>query len=141
VTARDEVQILLKPTTVAPRRDPKRRSRLVDEHTRRQGDPVAGGGSRNPIMTAYRQEALACAAALADGPKRPRDLRSGMPNAYKILRRNVYGWFVSLERGIYALTPAGHEALKRWPQHPAGVEADGQRASASSSPIGVLAEA
>ena len=67
-------------------------------------------------MTAYRQEALACAAALVDGPRRPRDLRADMPNAYKILRRNVYGWFICLERGVYGLTSAGREALLRWPQ-------------------------
>ena len=64
-----EVQILLSPTALAPRRDPRRRSRLIEEHRRRQGDPAVGGGSRKPIMTAYRQEALSCAAALADGPE------------------------------------------------------------------------
>jgi len=31
----------------------------------RQGDPAEGGGSRVPIMTAYRQQALACAYARA----------------------------------------------------------------------------
>ena len=110
------VQILLSPTALAPRRDPRRRSRLIDEHRRRQGDPVAGGGSRKPIMTAYRQEALSCAAALAENRKRPRDLKSACPNAPKILRRNVYGWFARIDRGVYSLTDAGREALKRWPQ-------------------------
>jgi hypothetical protein len=109
-----EVQILLSPMAPAPRRDPRRRSRLVEEHRRRQGDPVAGGGSRKPIMTAYRQEALACAAALADGPKRPRDLKPEMPNAPKILLSNVYGWFERVDRGVYGLTDVGREALKRW---------------------------
>jgi hypothetical protein len=111
-----DVQILLSPTALAPRRDPRRRSRLIEEHRRRQGDPVAGGGSRKPIMTAYRQEALSCAAALAENPKRPRDLKSACPNAPKILRRNVYGWFDRIDRGVYDLTDAGREALKRWPQ-------------------------
>jgi hypothetical protein len=133
VTQRDEVEILLSPAAQMPRRDPKRRSRLVDEHKRRQGDPVAGGGSRNPIMTAYRQEALACAAALVDGPRRPRDLRADMPNAYKILRRNVYGWFICLERGVYGLTPVGHEALLRWPQTSQSKGSD--RAAATIVPV------
>jgi hypothetical protein len=101
---------------LAPRRDPRRRSRLIEEHRRRQGDPVAGGGSRRPIMTAYRQEALSCAAGLAGGPKRPRDLKAARPNAPKILRNNVYGWFVRVDRGVYDLTDAGRDALKRWPQ-------------------------
>jgi hypothetical protein len=55
------------------RKNPGRRSRLVEEHRRRRGDPVEGGGSRTPIMTTCRQRALACVAALAQGPRRPRD--------------------------------------------------------------------
>ncbi|CAN5291023.1 DUF2161 domain-containing phosphodiesterase [soil metagenome] len=114
VSATGDVQVILSPVAPSPRRDPRRRSRLVDEHRRRQGDPAAGGGSRVPIMTAYRQEALACAAAMVDGPKRPRDLRPQMPNALKILRRNVYGWFVRAEHGVYDITAAGRAALDRW---------------------------
>jgi hypothetical protein len=110
------VEILVSPAASMPRRDPRRRSLLVEEHRRRQGDPVAGGGSRAPIMTAYRQQALACASALAQGPQRPRDLKRVMPDAPAILLRNVYGWFCRIERGVYGLTDAGHAALKRWPQ-------------------------
>jgi hypothetical protein len=117
VSANGQVHVLLSPTAFAPRRDPRRRSKLIDEHRRRQGDPVAGGGSRAPIMTAYRQEALACAAALTHGPKRPRDLKPAMPNAPKILLHNVYDWFVRIDRGVYDLTALGREALQRWPQH------------------------
>ncbi len=67
-------------------------------------------------MTAYRQQALACAAALVDGPKRPRDLKAAAPDAPKILQGNVYAWFERVERGWYALTAAGRAALERWPQ-------------------------
>jgi hypothetical protein len=93
----------------------RKRSRLIEEHRKRLGDPTAGGGSRQPIMTAYRQQALACASALAGGPQRMRDLRQSVPDAPKILQGNVYGWFVREERGIYGLTPAGRGALTRWP--------------------------
>ena len=48
----------------------KRRSRIVSEHRRRQGDPAAGGSTRQPVMTAYRQQALACAAVLSKAPAR-----------------------------------------------------------------------
>ena len=106
------VDVLLSPTALAPRRDPRRRSRLIDEHNRRRGDPAVGGGSRRPIMTAYRQEALACAAALAGGPKRPRDLKSASQRAQTILHRNVYGWFVRTDRGVYELTAAGQAAIE-----------------------------
>lgn len=117
VTDRGDVEVIVKPTAV-PRRDPKKRSRLVSEHRRRIGDPAIGGSTRAPIMTAYRQQALACAAAMSDGPQRVRDLRRNVPDAGKILLHNVYGWFDRTERGIYALTDAGHAALKRWPQQP-----------------------
>jgi hypothetical protein len=116
VASAGEVHLLVSPAAPAPRKDPKRRSRLVEEHRRRIGDPVAGGGSRAPIMTAYRQRALACAAALAEGPRRPRDLKPAVPDAPKILLGNVYGWFAPVERGVYRLTEAGREALARWPQ-------------------------
>ncbi|MGA0562301.1 DUF2161 domain-containing phosphodiesterase [Ancylobacter sp. VNQ12] len=116
VSPAGEVTILVSPVSPMPRKDPRRRSRLVEEHRRRVGDPAVGGGSRAPIMTAYRQQALACAAAMAAGSMRPRDLRPVAPDAGKILLANVYGWFARAERGVYALTPAGHEALARWPQ-------------------------
>lgn len=115
VGADDQVHCLLSPTALMPRRDPRRRSRLLDEHRRRQGDPVPGGGSRAPIMTAYRQQALVCARALVAGPRRPRDLAASVPKAAAILHRNVYGWFERTAHGVYALTPAGHDALARWP--------------------------
>jgi hypothetical protein len=116
VTSTGDVEVIVQPATTAPRRNPKKRSRLISEHRRRKGDPAMGGSTRAPIMTAYRQQALACAAALSDGPRRVKDLRADMPDAGKILLHNVYGWFDRAERGIYVLTDAGHAALKRWPQ-------------------------
>ena len=115
VGPRGRVDILVEPAPWRPRRNARRRSRLVEEHRRRRGDPVAGGGTRAPIMTAYRQQALACAAALDQGPRRPRELKAEVPEAPKILRHNVYGWFARIERGVYALTDSGRAALLRWP--------------------------
>jgi hypothetical protein len=130
VTGRGEVEVLVKPPTAAPRRDAKKRSRLVVEHQRRIGDPATGGSTRAPIMTAYRQQALACASALAGGPQRVRDLRKQVPDAGKILLHNVYGWFDRAERGVYMLTDAGRAALKRWPQY--AVKSAGVAEAASS---------
>ena len=53
VTNSGDVEVLVKPPTTAPRRNPRKRSRLVAEHQRRKGDPVLGGSTRAPIMTAY----------------------------------------------------------------------------------------
>lgn len=109
------VDVIVSPVSPMPRKNLRKRSRLVDEHRRRKGDPATGGMTRAPIMTAYRQQALACAAALQNGPLRPRDLKTITPAATNILRGNVYGWFERVERGIYGLTVAGAEALVRWP--------------------------
>ena len=128
VTSRGEVEVLVKPPTTAPRRNPKMRSRLLREHQRRIGDPAMGGSTRAPIMTAYRQQALACASALSRSPQRVRDLRAQVPNAGKILLRNVYGWFDRTERGVYGLTEAGRAALKRWPQYAIDSKAVGETA-------------
>lgn len=89
-------------------------ARHLAEHRRRRGDPAIGGSTRRPIMTAYRQQALACAAAMAQTPARPRDLKHAMPDAPKILLRNVYGWFTRVERGLYALSDSGRAALVQW---------------------------
>jgi hypothetical protein len=99
VSTTGNVEVIVEPVPWRPRRDPKRRSRIVEEHRKRRGDPAIGGSTRRPIMTAYRQQALDCAKALAAAPSRPRDLKATMPDAAKILQRNVYGWFERIDRG------------------------------------------
>ncbi|MGE4047786.1 MAG: DUF2161 family putative PD-(D/E)XK-type phosphodiesterase [Acetobacteraceae bacterium] len=115
VSAAGQVEVLAEPGPYRPRPDLPRRRRLLREHAARVGDPAVGGSTRQPLMTAYRQQALACAAALRSGPMRPRDLRPVAPEAGSILLRNVYGWFARVERGIYRLTAQGEAALLRWP--------------------------
>lgn len=109
-----EVRVLVSASSPLPRKNAKRRSRLVSEHTRRRGDPARGGSTKVPIMTAYRQQALACAVALAAGPLRPRDLKATAPTAGRILLANHYGWFEKIDKGIYGLTQAGRDALEHW---------------------------
>lgn len=108
---------------VEPRLDPgpherrvvkKKRERLLREFARRVGDPTVGGSTRQPVMTAYRQDALRLARLLGeDSPRRVRDLRmaTGVERAGTILLRDVYGWFERVERGVYGLTPNGQQAL------------------------------
>jgi hypothetical protein len=113
--ARNCVEVLGEPGPYRPRSNRRRRARLLSEHARRRGDPSPGGSARQPVMTAYRQRALACAAMLRAGSSRPRDLRAVAPDAGQILLRNVYGWFERAERGVYRLTELGEAALRRWP--------------------------
>jgi hypothetical protein len=106
------VEVIVAPFAATPRRDPRRRSRLLDEHRRRVGDPNTGGGNRQPIMTAYRQDCLVCARAMLAGPCTPKELKALVTRAPAILRRNVYGWFVREARGVYGLTELGRTAAE-----------------------------
>lgn len=108
------VEVLAEPGPYRPRSDRRRRARLLSEHMRRRGDPSPGGSTRQPVITAYRQRALACAAMLQAGPCRPRDLRVAASDAGRILVRNVYGWFERPAPGMYRLTGVGEAALQRW---------------------------
>ncbi len=111
VFATGRVEMLVEPVPWKPRANAKRRSRIVEEHRKRRGDPATGGSTRRPIMTAYRQQALLCAALLGLANARPRDLKPHAPDAAKILQTNVYGWFERVERGVYGLSPSGRAAL------------------------------
>jgi hypothetical protein len=112
---RDRIEVLAQPGPYRPRSDKEKRQRLLGEHARRRGDPSPGGSSGRPIMTAYRQRALACAAWLQAGSSRPRDLRQAATDAGRILLRNAYGWFERVAPGRYRLTGLGEAALRRWP--------------------------
>ncbi|CDZ26962.1 Hypothetical protein NGAL_HAMBI1146_20700 [Neorhizobium galegae bv. officinalis] len=116
VSDQGEVSVLVSSVSPMPRTNPKRRTRLVKEHCKRRGDPAVGGSTKIPVMTAYRQQALACASALSGGPLRPRDLKHAAPTAGTILRANYYGWFERIDKGVYGLTEVGRQALQRWPQ-------------------------
>ena len=96
------VEILAEPTPYRPRPNLPQRRRLLKEYATRQGDTTRGGSSRQPIMTAYRQQAIVCATGLEAGPKRPRDLKRLTPDAGKILLRNVYGWFERVQPGLHS---------------------------------------
>ncbi len=114
VTDAGVVSVIVSSVSPMPRTNPKRRSRLVREHQRRVGDPALGGSTRTPIMTAYRQQALICATAMLDGPRRPRDMRPAAPDAGKILLANVYGWFERVSPGLYQLTPSGQASAEQY---------------------------
>lgn len=108
------VEVALDPRPYTPRVNKKKVGRLLGEFVRRVGDPNAGGITRTKLVTAYRQEALRLASVLAArGPQSPASLKieAEAPKAGAILRDDHYGWFERVERGIYALTPAGTAAL------------------------------
>lgn len=129
---RGRVEVLAKPAPYQPRRDHRRRTAVLSEYARRRGDPSPGGVTRQPVMTAYRQQALACAALLSAGPGTPRELRTVAPDAGRMLLRNVYGWFERIRRGVYQLSADGEAALRRWPYASAIEAATSERVPALS---------
>jgi hypothetical protein len=117
LVGRRSVELLEEPVPYRPRPAKARALRLKDEFDRRIGDANVGGTAGVPVVTAYRQDALRCARALAlCGPMRIAALRAaaGVPGAARILQRNVYGWFTRLQRGTYTLSEGGGRALTRF---------------------------
>lgn len=111
------VEVIADPVPYRPRRRTASLTRLLGEHARRVGDPNRGGVTRTPIVTAYRQEALRCAMLIERGGQASlKALReSGLvPNASRILQRDVYGWFRRLQRATYALTDRARQDLGRF---------------------------
>ena len=111
------VEVIVEPVPYRPRRRAAALTRLLGEHARRVGDPNRAGVTRTPIVTAYRQEALRCAIIIERGGQASlKALRETglVPNASKILQRDVYGWFRRLQRATYALTDRARQDIERF---------------------------
>jgi hypothetical protein len=110
------VEAHLDPAPYAPKLKSKPAARLLREFERRVGDPNLGGITGVKKMTAYRQDALRCAAHLAAGPCKASVVAAAteVTRATILMRTDHYGWFERAERGIYALTPKGQAALSEY---------------------------
>ena len=114
------VEALLDPTEYRPRRRRRGLGRLLREFQRRVGDPNQGGSGRRKLMTAYRQDALRCAAFLdVNGPTKAADVAGavGVARARVMMYADHYGWFerpVGTLPGVYGLTPKGRAALEEY---------------------------
>lgn len=105
------------PGPYVPRKSKPKTDRLLRAFERLDGDPNAGGATRHGIVTGYRQDALRCAAYLAEhGPQKGADVARAVavPAATRIMRDNHYGWFARVSTGIYQLTKEGSDGLKHW---------------------------
>ena len=108
-------ELHLDPAPYQPRKSKPRKTRLLREFARREGDPNLGGAARNShLITAYRQDALRIAAFLEqNGASKGADVAraTGVTRATEMMRNDHYGWFENVERGVYQLTPNGVKAL------------------------------
>ena len=104
------------PGPYAPRKSKHRKTALLREFAKREGDPNTGGATRQGLVTAYRQDALRCAGHLADaGPSKGAVVarETGVEKATRLMADNHYGWFLRVEKGIYDLTDTGRDAVAR----------------------------
>lgn len=111
------VQVHCDPGPYAPRKSAKRKAAMVKEFMRRAGDPNEGGQTRLGVVTSYRQDALKCAAHLAEnGATKGADVAraAGVAAATRLMADNHYGWFERVTKGVYALTDTGREGLVHW---------------------------
>lgn len=114
VASSGSVDVMADPAPYAPRHHAKRKSALLKEFQKRQGDPNIGGSTKTKLMTAYKQDALRCLAHLhKHGPTKISDIRklTKVERSATILRSDYYGWFIKQSRGIYMITEIGVEAV------------------------------
>ena len=114
VVSKDWVEAYLDPAPYQPRKAPHHKAVLLKEFQRRVGDPNFGGSSKRPLVTAYRQDALRCVKFLKNtGASKVSDVvaQTKVERAATILRGDVYGWFMKIDRGVYSLSPKGEAAV------------------------------
>ena len=112
------VEAHLDPGPYVPRKNKQKSARLLQEFSRRVGDPNKGGrSSRGKLMTAYRQDAIRCLGHLSEhGSTKASDVakQTGVPRARNIMADDHYGWFERAERGIYRISPKGEAAVSEY---------------------------
>ncbi|MEM0948856.1 MAG: DUF2161 family putative PD-(D/E)XK-type phosphodiesterase [Pseudomonadota bacterium] len=114
------VEVHCDPAPFTPRKSKPRRSRLLREFARREGDPTPGGATRAGLVTAYRQDALRCLVHLADiSEAKGAEVAeaTGVSMATRIMADDHYGWFERARRGVYRITPQGRSALSDYGNH------------------------
>lgn len=121
-------EIHLDPTPYKPRQSKRKKTRLLKEFANRVGDPNTGGTTRKTLMTAYRQDALRCAATLhRNGATKAAHVAkdNGVAKARQIMSANHYGWFDRIDTGIYELSPNGRRAITEYADQLAELNATG----------------
>jgi len=133
------VDILCDPAPYAPRQSKPRKGRLLKEFAHRVGDPNTGGSTRQPLMTAYRQDALRCVIVLSDRKAaKASDVAAaaGVSRARRIMADDHYGWFERVRTGIYTLSPKGQQVVAEFAVQIAQLRAALADSGTVSSPDG-----
>ena len=108
------VDVVLEPSDSIAWKNRKKREKLQAELENRQVDANVGGMTRRKIMTAFREKSIRLACLLEkEGQVSTASLRErGLEDSVGILSRNYDKWFKRVEKGGYALSEIGKEALE-----------------------------
>jgi hypothetical protein len=111
------VEVAMHPAPFQRQKRKSLRRAVLKEMNGRSAEHNRGGTRGTPLVTAYREQALRIAWILSRNESlSPRELRAQGtgPKTQAMLYDNVYGWFDRVGRGVYALTSAGHGALRQF---------------------------
>ena len=108
------VDVVLEPSDSLAWKNRKKREKVQAELENRQMDVNVGGMTRRKIMTAFREKSIRLACLLErEGQVSTASLRErGMEDYVGLLSRNYDKWFKRVEKGVYALSEKGKEALE-----------------------------
>lgn len=108
------VDVVLEPSDSLAWKNRKKREKLQAELENRQVDANVGGMTRRKIMTAFREKSirLACLLEKEEQVSLASLRERSMEDYVGILSRNYDKWFKRVEKGVYALSEKGKEALE-----------------------------
>ena len=108
------VDVVLEPSDSIAWKNRKKREKVQAELENRQVDANVGGMTRRKIMTAFREKSIRLACLLEkEGQISTASLREkGMEDYVGICNKNYDKWFKRVEKGVYALSDKGQEALE-----------------------------
>lgn len=108
------VDVVLEPSDSIAWKNRKKREKVQAELEQRQVDGNVGGMTRRKIMTAFREKSIRLACMLErEGMISTASLRErGLEDYIGIFVKNYDKWFKRVEKGVYALSEKGREALE-----------------------------
>jgi len=108
------VDVVLEPSDSISWKNRKKREKVQAELEQRQVDGNVGGMTRRKIMTAFREKSIRLACMLErEGQISTASLRErGLEDYIGIFVKNYDKWFKRVEKGVYALSEKGREALE-----------------------------
>jgi len=117
-------EVLFPPGAAAPKNKPKaaKLSAAVRKEMAGRTADTPGGSTKTPINTAFRERCIKLACLLEHtGPASAKTLRQEhacCEQTGATLRRNFYGWYEKVSKGLYALSATGVTYLEENAQHP-----------------------